>query len=175
MLLKIAPLFSLLLAGLIFGLLPAIPIYMIVRLACLYGQMKRKEIATARKRVAIELIALLLGCISLATWDPIWFKLEITLIAILGVGAWILSGQSPIADSEPFPPASVIGDKPAQAMHRLFVASLVCAPVLNLWLALQSSDTVWLLFRTVIFFLWIAAFAILGTWLAARKAEQPAG
>jgi len=60
-------------------------------------------------------------------------------------------------------------------MHRLFIASLVCAPVLNLWLALQSSDTVWLLFRTVIFFLWIAAFAILGTWLAARKAEQSAG
>ncbi|WP_119390325.1 hypothetical protein [Taklimakanibacter lacteus] len=174
MILKTAPLLSLLLASLRIGLLAAIPIYLGIRLVCLYGQVKREDVTMSRKRVAVELVAFLLGGISLATWDPIWFKLEITLIAVLAGAAWIASGLSPLADTEPFPPASIIGEKPARAMRYFFIASLAGAPVLNLWLALQSSDTTWLLFRTVIFFLWIATFAMLGTWLAARRAEQTA-
>jgi intracellular septation protein A len=172
MLLKIAPLFSLLFAGLAFGLLPAIPIYLIVRGACRWSQVKRKEVSPSRKRMAMEAFVFLLGGISLATWDPLWFKLEVSLIAILGLVAWVKAGSSFLADVEPFPPANLIGETPAGAMKNIFIASLVVAPVVNLLLALQFSETTWLLFRTLGFFLWILAFTSLGMWFITRKAEQ---
>ncbi len=172
MVLKIAPVLSLLLAGLILGLLPAIPVYLVIRLACRWGQLKREAASMSRVRLVAELFAYLLGGISLATRDPIWFKLEITLIAILALAALIVSGRSFLADIEPFPPANLIGAAPASMMRYIFISGLVVAPIVNLWLALQLSDTAWLLFRTLVFFLWIAAFAALGMWFITRKTED---
>lgn len=171
MVLKIAPLFSLLIAGLAYGLLAAIPIYLLIRVACFWAQLQRKEQTMSRQRAVKEAFGFLLGGISLATLDPVWFKLEITLISVLALAAWIVSGRPLLADIEPFPPASVIGETAAGVMKNIFLFGLAGVPVINLWLALQFSETAWLLFRTLGFFVWIAGFAMLGTWLAAKKAE----
>lgn len=172
MALKVAPLCSLLFAGLIWGLLPAIVIYLAIRAACLWERSRRNEQPFSRKRMVIESLAFLLGGVSLATTNPMWFQLEITLLAILALAASIVSGEPFLSGIEPFPPASLIGEKPAGVMRNIFILGLIAAPIVNLWMTLQASETLWLLFRTLGPFLWVAGFTALMALILEKKAKQ---
>jgi hypothetical protein len=140
----------------------------------LVAKLKRKTEALSWKQWP-DLAALLLGGASLATHDPVWFQLEISIIAAIVLVKWAWSGRSPLTETDLSPfQANVVGEYPSRLMTIVFVASLAVIPVANLFFALQFSETLWLLFRTLAFSVWLAGFAIVATWLAGRKAEREA-
>jgi hypothetical protein len=161
---------TLLAFGLLVGILWAIPIYLLVRLACAMRQLKRKGKSLSRKQWP-KLSPFLLGTASLATQNPIWFQLELTFILAVAPVAWLL-GRVRLDELE-FPSGKdLIGRVPSRFMNSVFIAGFVIIPAANLWLALYASETAWLLFRTLGLFAGAAGMGVLGTWLAARHAER---
>lgn len=163
---------TLLLVGLLAGILWAIPFYLVVRLACFIARMKRNGETPSWKQWP-KLSPLLFGSASLATQEPIWFQLQITVVLAIAPVAWLL-GRVRLDELEfPFG-EDLIGRVPNRFMKAVFIAGFVIIPAANLWLALYASETTWLLFRTLGLFAGAMGMGILGTWLAARHGEHNA-
>lgn len=170
---RIVPPAVLLASGLTVGLLTAIPIYLMVRLACGRWRLWRKNETVSRKQLA-ELPAFLLGGASLATQNPLWFQLEIPILSVIFLLRGMVDRKPIFADTDLPLQAEIVGDGPSRLLKALLLSGFLLPAVL-LWLAFHASPTPWLLVRTLAVPLGLVAFSLLGTWFATRHAAKMAG
>lgn len=170
--LRLAPSFTLLVIGLSAGLLLAIPIYLVVRFACIWGQLKRKGEHPSWKQWP-DLSALLLGGASLATQNPIWFQLEVPVNFLITLSVWVIFGRSPFADVKFPADAGLIGERPHRFLKVFVITSIMIIPVINLWLSLYVSQDARLLFRSLSVQVLVLVVALLGAWSPEKPNATP--